>query len=470
MSTSIEPLPEELIGDMEREGWNWAGALAEVIDNAFDANATKVEISVTKEQIDISDDGDGCEFPQRMLQKGFSTKRGKRGVTGRYGVGLKHSSFFICGIKGDTSIKTTHGGKTRLVVANWGNLISNKSWEIEDPLEIDAAPHDRGTSITFVRGPKRFPTGENLNPVLDELAFMFSPALSNGRAIIVSIDGKRLALSPPAVPKWIDSIDCQVQVGKKTAHIHAGIVAPDTPNRRRGLSYFFAHRNIITSTSKGCNGYPVAHVSGSVELDGSWKLGQNKASITDDDWDALCDAVLEKMQPLLIKAAQQTEHLASTRLKTSLEQRINETFGKAMRPGKSGKARSVKPVGTARFVKRASKVSGVGSVLSANGTRAGAISIEFITDPDDAMCRVDLIGSRVTLNRHFAFVKANESSENRDALLALIMGSFIHATLTSNGWQKSLSGMENTPESDRFAVAMSEMLTEFTTAKLADAA
>jgi hypothetical protein len=468
MSTEIPPLPEDLIGEMEREGLNWSAALAEVIDNAFDAKASRVEIKVTKEAVEIIDDGCGCECPQRMFQKGFSTKRGQRGQMGRYGIGLKHASFYICGLEGDTFITSRFDGVERIVRANWGQIVRQQSWAIDDPRIEPAADGAIGTRIRFIRGKRRWPTGDNLKPVLDELSFTFAPALENGLQIVMNIDGKRQPLTPPPMPEWIKNVATTITVGKKTAIVKAGIVAPETPNKRKGLSYYYAHRNIITGTSKGCNGYPIAHVCGTVELDESWKLGQNKSSVTDDDFETLCQQVLNCLEPMLIEASKQTEHIASTRLRTSLEKRINETFGKARRPGRTDKKRSVKTVGTDRTVKRAAKVSGVGRVLGPVGHRDGAISLEFINDPEDVMCRVELIGDRVTLNRHHPFVAVNEASDNQDALLALIMGSYLHAALTSGDFQKSLVGIENVQESERFAQAMSDNLTELSVTRVVE--
>lgn len=470
MAVSIASLPDELIGDVEREGLNWTSAMAELIDNGFDACATRIEFKVGKESVEVIDDGHGCEFPERMFQKGFSTKRGKRGQTGRYGIGLKHASFYICGLEGDTVITTTHQEVKRLARANWGQLVKQQSWDIDDPI-VDSVPGaESGTRIRLMRGKRKFPSGEQLRPVLEELSFIFAPALERGSQILFNIDGKKTTLKAPPTPDWIDFIHESISVGKKTAVIKAGVVPPTIINKRRGLSYFYAHRNILAGTAHGCGKYSTAHISGSVELDHAWKLGQNKSSVTDDDWDKLRDEVFRVMEPLLDTASKQSESIATQTLKTALEKKMNESFGRAKRPGKGGRKKPIVPQDTDRTVKEAAVVADLGQVMQRQSMRkASAITLDFINDPSEVICIADLAGSRVTLNRHFDFVRRNET-DGKDALLALIMGTYINATLMSGDWQKVLPGMQDVKLNDRFATAISQNLTPVVEQQNAEAA
>jgi hypothetical protein len=75
-----------------------SSAIAELVDNAFEANATTVEISLSEgkdgKQIMVADNGSGMP-PQTMqlaLQFGGSTRFNSRWGTGRYGMGLPNGS------------------------------------------------------------------------------------------------------------------------------------------------------------------------------------------------------------------------------------------------------------------------------------------------------------------------------------------------------------------------------------------
>lgn len=73
-----------------------AAAVAELVDNAFEADATSVEIRITTDPLTLSvtDDGGGmsCATLQVALQFGGSTRFNVRTGVGRYGMGLPNSS------------------------------------------------------------------------------------------------------------------------------------------------------------------------------------------------------------------------------------------------------------------------------------------------------------------------------------------------------------------------------------------
>jgi hypothetical protein len=78
---------------------NITSALAELIDNAFEANANTVKVSIEKSNdgeitVITSDDGCGMQPPvlQKALQFGGSTRFNSRLDSGRFGMGLPNSS------------------------------------------------------------------------------------------------------------------------------------------------------------------------------------------------------------------------------------------------------------------------------------------------------------------------------------------------------------------------------------------
>src|SRR5450759_5730275 len=75
------------------------GALSELIDNALDAGAGRVDVVIeddgtTVKQVTVTDDGSGMTpaVLQLALQFGGTTRHRSQGSLGRYGIGLPGSS------------------------------------------------------------------------------------------------------------------------------------------------------------------------------------------------------------------------------------------------------------------------------------------------------------------------------------------------------------------------------------------
>jgi len=85
---------------------NTSSALAELVDNAIEANATKIEIQIKKvadtgiEQYELTVSDNGCGMPPTelnlALQFGGSSRFNSRKEYGRYGMGLPNSSLSQC--------------------------------------------------------------------------------------------------------------------------------------------------------------------------------------------------------------------------------------------------------------------------------------------------------------------------------------------------------------------------------------
>jgi sensor histidine kinase regulating citrate/malate metabolism len=83
-----------------------AAALAELVDNAIEANATKIHIQIHKHitavngdyELSVIDNGKGMSADELglALQFGGSTRFNSRSQLGRYGMGLPNSSLSQC--------------------------------------------------------------------------------------------------------------------------------------------------------------------------------------------------------------------------------------------------------------------------------------------------------------------------------------------------------------------------------------
>lgn len=133
-------------------------AIAELIANAYDADAHNVYINVIDntddKSISVKDDGVGMSFEEinekflrigrkrRFDDNGFSPS-GKRKVTGRKGLGKL--AFF--GIGNTIEIETNKLGKSTKFTMNWNDIISSEGTDYEPKFSIKDSDDEIGTTI-----------------------------------------------------------------------------------------------------------------------------------------------------------------------------------------------------------------------------------------------------------------------------------------------------------------------------------
>lgn len=405
---SIAPSPEMIIAEIAREGMTWEKALGEPIDNSLDAGATRILIEINKKakRVRIEDNGSGCPEPHRMLVSGYTTKKRGGRTLGRYGVGLKHSSWYFCGKDGATRIVTSYERGCFSVCVVWNDVVASGTWFIDAPVAIDhdavrASLRDgKGTSITFSGVKRQFLSPDQLKDTLDKLAFVFSPALRAGRQIEIDIGDKRRILSAPPEPSWSESIAFDVEIDGRKASARAGVLAANDKSGRRGMSFCYGHRVIITDTNDGCGNYSTAGFAGFVDLDANWNLGQNKSQVIDEAWPKLCAEIEQRVKPLLEKIKNSAHQLQSEAIRGDTADLLNEIIGtgKAKRPAKHGEERT-KDKTIKRKVHRSTVVDGIGDVIGPR-RRGGSITIDWEDIEDSPFAaRVDPNHKCVYLNR-----------------------------------------------------------------------
>lgn len=408
---SIVPSTDLILADIAREGVTWQMALSEAIDNSLDAGASRILIELDKKskRVGVVDNGSGCPEPHKMLVSGYSTKRLARTTLGRFGVGLKHASFYFCGKDGATKIVTLHGSECKQISVVWSRVIESGEWCIEaptivEPDEIGAMlPDHKGTSIVFSRVKRQFLSGDQFDELARNLSFAFSPALRSGVQIEFNVAGKRRTLCAPRDPVWSESTEFEVDIGGKKARVRAGILDKSDESKRQGMSISFGHRVVTADSASGCGSYSTQGFAGFIELDRAWELGQNKSSVTDDSFPMLRDAIEIRLRPMLEKLRNSTLQVQSEAFRNDLSNMVNAAMesvrGKAKRPGKHGEERKPKDKDTKRTVRRATVVDGLGDVLGKRRA-GGMVSIDYEDDPTStAAARVDNSGARVYLNK-----------------------------------------------------------------------
>lgn len=135
-------------------------AMAELIANAYDADAHNVFIDIKESErdksISVEDDGIGMSFDEinekflrigrkrRADDKGLSSS-GKRKVTGRKGLGKL--AFF--GIGNTIEIETKQNGKCIRFAMNWNDIVNSDDYDYEPEYSITDCPNENGTKITL---------------------------------------------------------------------------------------------------------------------------------------------------------------------------------------------------------------------------------------------------------------------------------------------------------------------------------
>lgn len=175
----VDPKLASLLGEGYRSTEH---ALKELIDNAWDADSTKLTVvlpdAMTNAAIVVSDNGSGMTEQEllneylvvandRRSRKGDLTATLKRRVKGRKGIG-KFAGLMVAGIM---EIETTARGRTTRVVVSKENLMSaTRDLERFDlPITVHDADEDsHGTTVTLRELNQRFtfPVPEKLKSLL----------------------------------------------------------------------------------------------------------------------------------------------------------------------------------------------------------------------------------------------------------------------------------------------------------------
>lgn len=403
----------------------WAQAFSELIDNAFDAQASTVTLEVlkTERKVRVVDNGRGAPDPVSMFRIGVTSRNGSDGALGRYGVGLKSASQYLTQLSGWTEITTGNASVFASARLRWGDLLHSDKWETDRPRVVDAADalqllqSAHGTSIEFELDQNRgFPssTGKDSKSnqwlgIKETLQQNFAPALRDGKQIRLLYKQRKgehpkvEVLKPPSDPLWRDAIEVEIRIKNKTATLRAGLIdRQEDRKQHRGLSYSYGHRVILKNTAAGCGVYNTEGFCGRVELDHNWRLAKHKDGISDHDWQLLQDAILQHVQPLLEKQSQTIWQIQMEARRNEINELVGEFFeglGQAKRPNKKGTERNEAERDIERTVRQATVVDGEGKVKgrkrSANGF---LIQFEDGESPEE-VCRVDQNGKTVYLNR-----------------------------------------------------------------------
>lgn len=416
---NIGQIPPSHLRTINAQNLQWKVVLGEACDNSFDSGANWVRVAFTgTKQLEISDDGGGCDNIEAMLTIGKHYRQASTKL-GRFGVGLKD---LACWLWGELLIHTIHGGVLRTAAVDWERLAKSDSWNVPDPVEHSINDGRRGTRLIFRKACRNRP---DLDSLAVELGYLFAPALWSGKQIAIECGRKKITVAGWKLPEFEGEIVREsFLVDGKQVELTAGVVASDHTNQRKGFTFIHEHR-VILNSSLGSNGHSVARVCGLVVLGIEWKLGRNKDAISegDDQMSRLEEEIFARVGDVLRRAESQANLLRNSAFEGAVTTALRGLLPAAVEASEDRKARrkpaesqsgAVDPVGSSIKHRKARREQ-PGSTFRGS-TKLAAIRFEWESTNDGAIGRADLPGNVVYLNERHPRLEHHRKMENVDAI------------------------------------------------------
>lgn len=406
----------------------WHDALSELIDNSFDAAATRCDLRFANRVLCVEDDGRGTDDISSMLRLG-SHRRHKTTSLGTYGVGLKHAALWLGeGIE----ITTQHKGVVRTLRIDWKRDVqmADGKWTCPDPVAVTSQRDADGTAVTIFAWKKNRTAPEK--STLERIGYTFMPAINAGKQITVTLKGRKTPIRAYRVPAMVEGIEESFTVAGKGVSINIGIAQEGVKISRPGFCMCYGHR-VIKSTPIGTGGYSASRMVGTITLDSKWVLTPHKNDLAELD-DELEQEIYSRIEPLLIKASSLAENIESNLLRTELESGVNQAVrganAKEKRPGESSHNGTVIPKITGRRRRKATvvDVTQAGSVdaQADSAPKRRGIKIDWCDMEAEQIGVCDSLSKTVSLNLSNQFIATAKAECNKPALHAVAIGLLCH--------------------------------------------
>lgn len=387
----------------------WKKCLAEIVDNAFDANADSVVIEYAKKTLRVTDNGSGCSDINAFFRMG--AHRSKGGL-GKYGVGLKDAAHWLWGT---TQVATVQSGRMYSASVAWEQIARASSWKLKG-YEAPAAGKENGTELLFsnIRHPL-----QNKEAIISELGYRFAPGIESGRHIVFKHNGKRHPVEAWRLPPLEHIVDAVGEVSGKQFRVMAGVVQTGQKNEYPGFSIAYKHRICVT-TRDGCGNYGTARFCGIVYLGEGWQLSRNKDEIITDA-EGLAAQLYFLCHDTLAAADQQSTSVELA----GLEQQIGEALQDAIATEVKSKRKKTKeekgtkePKESERRQRKAGEHQPGDKRLL---TRVGSgIRVQFVDGlPDIGKAEFNDTGTLISLSNDEPYVQWAKLHRDKDTLVAL---------------------------------------------------
>lgn len=421
MTKTISIIPNTyMLRAMSRQNIGWKNALAELIDNSFNAGANRVAIRIKKRTVTVEDDGRGMKDITCAVRLGDHLEDVDPG-NGMYGIGMKDAWFHA---QGEMEVQTTRNGKRSLLAADFNQLVQQNSWSIPGPVHETAPKEQSGTKVTLTCGRKRQPPQKGH---FEQLALIFSPAIESGKQIVVTRAGKSKALKPVRLPELQEAVEETFEIDDKVVSFRIGIVRDGQRMQNGPLWYQHKHR-IIQSCALGVHGYSTERIAGVVRLVSGWALTKNKDDF-DDNKEQLGEEIQRRCKSILINADRLSTDIATRALNIEIEGALNSAIADCRREKrKKGSTTGVAiPVDSGRRRRKASKsTDNPGSVEDGDHPRqrSRGLTIDWRCLDGETIGCFDSTCNVVALNVSNSFLQHAKQSGDSQTLTCLAMSIF----------------------------------------------
>lgn len=433
MEQRIDATPSvHLLNALCKQKLGWVDALAELIDNSFNAGATRVVVRCGNKSVSVEDDGRGMLDVTSAVRLGDHRVDLDAGI-GMYGIGLKDAWLYA----GDSiTVTSNRAGKRCVISTSVREMIGTGDWSVSPPIESETIEQN-GTTIKLGLKPGRnLPSKDNMS----KLAWAFTPALLSGKQILWVHRNVRMPLIPNELPPLVDVVNDEFEVDGKVVKIHIGLVQDGHSMPNGPLWYQHKHRTICKSYL-GVHRYNNERIGGIVTLGSGWSLTKNKDDF-DDNKEALGNAIENRCRMLLAKAEQLTVDVQSAALNTELESMVNDAVATLKREKRnSGESSGSKiPAYSGRKRKRAAQTSENAGSVEVKGTsrNRGRLKIAWRALDGNSIGEFDHLSDTITLNIDNAFVDYTRKSGDKPLLFALAMSVFADYVCTHQDGSKTL--------------------------------
>lgn len=411
----ITPVPHVLLSTAS-QAMPWWKAIGELIDNAFDASATRVSVRCSGRMVVVVDDGRGIPDVATACTLGGHRAHGKAAL-GRYGVGLKEAWRSA----GDRIEITTVRGcqKSHLDFSIESIQIHDGKWKLPRPVTAETEEKPGTRIVLHLRDGKHKPGAD----CWEMIGWAFAPALLTGRQIVQGSDKTLKPIAPAKFPVLSETIADTLNVCGKQVHLNVGIMATGERIFRGPFWVQYGHRNIVGS-SIGVGEYGDEHLAGTIVLGEGWKLTKNKDDF-DDHKDELSVAIHDRIKPLLIKSATMSQDIESSALSSEIAGMLNAAIANARREKRNATRETsgtVLPVNTGRTRRKAAKVheDKEGNVSATDGqSRRTGFTTGWFHDEKQGAGYYDYHANKVKFNTAHEAVAALKEAKNKLGLYSV---------------------------------------------------
>lgn len=450
---NITPRPG-VIWALANQKLSTATVLGELIENALDAGATEIDMIHDDHRLIMRDNGVGIKDLEAMATLGMHVESGPNGI-GMYGVGFKDAA---CWFGGETIVKTWRDGQEWRLDIDWRALMKQTEWTLEAPAQYPSErPTPSGTELTFLMPIMKL---RRIPDVLDTMSFTYTPALRAGVQMRWRKDGpgRWRDLQPMTPPTTIGEILVMGSAGGKSFRITAGVVAAGELNPYYGVHLVYRNRVLRPSCNLGCGNAPVTRLYAWCELLGDgWEVTKNKTALSEGDEDALDDALVPVMQPIVARAEQESQLVRLPTFEKAIAELFGgndiEVLGKEQR-GEGDTHETAEPTGTGSKRLRASVVQPGSKRLR---KLQGGIKLVWADTPTShPTIQVKLRENLIVLNRHSPVLKRIRSSQD---LERYALGTAIISAISAELEEDQLSMLDAPPDpGQRFSVLLAEWI------------